>query len=76
MKCTAFNFTSIRKFRIGLLLYAVKPNLGLLSTVLLPKSEEPESMGWLWDARRGSRRAGALAPALTCTFDGGGGTLG
>ena len=46
MKCTAFNFTSIHNFRVGLLLYAVKSNWGLLSTVLPPKSDEPESTGW------------------------------
>jgi len=45
VKCTAFNFTSIRNFRVGLLHYAVKPNWGLPSTVLLSKYEEPESMG-------------------------------
>jgi len=42
-----------------------------------PRAEASVPSFWdsLWDSGAGSRRAGAHAPALTCTFLGGGGRI-
>ena len=42
-----------------------------------PRAKASVARFWdsLWDSRGGSRRAGALAPVLTCTFSSGGGRI-